>query len=104
MVLLFRPHRSFSILSFCLYLHFLLPDDVPFCLQTVAAERPLCKLFGEGDGNDSVQAEFSVSDEKFELFIIKYDMTFSVTSYNIAVTKRNHTGILIVYTLQYTYM
>lgn len=92
------PHGSFSRLSFCLYLHFLLPDDVRFCLQTVVVERPLCKLFGKGDGNDSVQVEFNVSDEKFEPFIIKYDMAFSVTSYNISVTKRNHTGILTAYT------
>lgn len=97
------PHGSFSRLSFCLYLHFLLPDDVRFCLQTVVVERPLCKLFGEGDGNYSVQAEFNVSDEKFEPFIIKYDMAFSVTSYNISVTKRNHTGILTAYTLYRTY-
>lgn len=93
MVLIFSPHSSFRVLSFCLYLHFLLPDDVLFCLWTVVFERPHRKLFGEGDGNDCVQTVVNVSNEKFEPFIIKYDMAFSVTSYNIAVSKRNHTGI-----------
>lgn len=96
MVLLFRPHcprASFGILSFCLDSHRPVPDDVRFCLQAVVVERPLCKLFGEGDGNDSIQAEFNVSDEKFEPFVIEYDMAFSVTGHNIAVTRREHTGV-----------
>lgn len=68
---------------------FFLPDNAWLCLQAAAVERPLCALFGEGDENDGVQAEFSVSDEKFELFIIKFYMSFSVTSYKIAVTETN---------------
>lgn len=81
---------------------FFLPDDARFCPQAAAAERPLRALFGEGDENDGVQAEFIVSDEKFELFIIKFDMSFSVASYKIAVTETNKTSFLLHMLTPYT--
>lgn len=77
---------------------------MPFSLQTVVVERSLCKLFREGDGNDCIQAEFHVSEEKFEPFIIKYDMAFSVTSYNIAAKKRKHTSVVVAHALYIQYI